>query len=133
MSTQELEKGFSAMPSDVRKASGLPKDECHHEFKLARLRLANLRRREKDALGKAKPFRTSGGQAAPPLTTSRWFYARRGQRKTEPLWMDFSVPYISVIDDGIRDVAQGRGVVISAQEKHLSGGKFCLIGAGYRY
>ena len=43
MSTQELEKGFSAMPSDVRKASGLPKDECHHEFKLARLRLANLR------------------------------------------------------------------------------------------
>ena len=44
------------MPFDVRKASGLPKDECHHEFKLARLRLANLRRREKDGSRKGKAF-----------------------------------------------------------------------------
>ena len=109
------------------------------DAKRSRLRLAFISRGraspliQLDAAGKAEPFRTSGGQAAPPLATSRWFYARRGQRKTEPLWMDFSVPYISVIHDRIRDVTQGRGVVISAQEKHLSGGKFCLIGAGYRY
>src|SRR5262245_23328907 len=46
--------------------------------------------------------------------------------------MNFAVPYVAVIDNGIGDVAQRRRVVSPSQEEHFAGGKLHLVGAGNR-